>query len=270
MKHVFINNDFIEESKACLPVSDLAIQRGYAVFDFFRLAGNRPLFLEQHLDRFFHSAHRLRLPVPFEREGLRDVIRQLLIKNDLPDTGIKMTLTGGCSADGVTPSTPNFIISQHSFSTPSATQQEKGIVLKTYPHQRQLADVKSTDYLMAIWLQPLLQESGADDLLYHFKNQVSESPRSNFFLITVGDTVVTPAEDMLKGITRNNLIKVAKDHFAVEERAVTVEELATAKAAFITSTTKQILPVRQIDDVVYTDFTAVKKLQQLLQQFTGL
>ena len=115
-----------------------------------------------------------------------------------------------------------------------------------------------------------LQESGADDLLYHFKNQVSESPRSNFFLITAGDTVVTPADNMLKGITRNNLIKVAKDHFAVEERTVTVKELATAKAAFITSTTKQILPVRQIDDVAYSDFTAVRKLQQLLQQFTGL
>jgi D-alanine transaminase/branched-chain amino acid aminotransferase len=99
---------------------------------------------------------------------------------------------------------------------------------------------------MAIWLQPLIKEKGADDVLYQVNGLVSECPRSNFFIVTADDTVVT-ATQPLKGIIRMKTLEIARRQFKVEERELTLEEAYGAKEAFITSTTKHILPVVQLD-----------------------
>ncbi len=250
-KWVFLNDRFLEEEKAVFHFKDLSFQRGYGVFDFFRLIGNRPLFLDDHLDRFYSSAEGMRLPVFLKREELQNAIFELIEKNAQPNTGIRLSLTGGYAEDGFNIGKPNFCISQHTFTPPAEEQIQKGIKLFSYPHQRQLPHIKSIDYLMAVWLQPKRIEQGADDILYYQNGFISESPRSNFFLVTSENKIVTPAENALKGITQMKVIQIARQAFEVEERAVTMEEIKSAREAFITSTTKQILPVRQIDDVVF-------------------
>jgi branched-subunit amino acid aminotransferase/4-amino-4-deoxychorismate lyase len=69
-------------------------------------------------------------------------------------------------------------------------------------------------------------------------------------MVTAEDAIVTPVRHILKGITRMKVLEVAGRRFRTEERDMTVEELKTAKEAFITSTTKHILPVLQIDDII--------------------
>ncbi len=226
---------------------DLSFQRGYGVFDFFRLVNDTPLFLDDHLDRFFFSATGLHLTVPFDRAGLKDIIVELVRKNNRPGTGIRLSLTGGVSDDGFSIGQPALVVSQHSFPSPTHAQTGQGIRLLSYGYQRQLPHLKTIDYLTAIWLQPLRKEKGADDLLYHHNGFISESPRSNFFLVKNNHTLVTPADGVLAGITRKKLLQVAAKHFRVEERPISFSELAEAKEAFLTSTTKQILPVSQVD-----------------------
>lgn len=252
-KWVFLNEGFVEEEKASLHFRDLSFQRGYGIFDFFRLVGNHPLFLEDHLDRFCFSSEEMHLKVPYFRSELSQIIAELSGKNDLPGTGIRLSLTGGYSADGFALDKPNFVISQHSFHSPTEEQRRVGIKLLTYPHLRQLPHVKSIDYLMAIWLQPLRMKKGADDLLYHMNGFIAECPRSNFFLVTAEEKIITPLHDVLHGITRKKVLTIAKEHYEVEERAIHIEEIKTAREAFITSTTKQILPVGQIDNVTFKD-----------------
>lgn len=251
-KWAYLNDNFIAEEKALIHFKDLSFQRGYGIFDFFRLSGEKPLFLEDYLDRFFSSAEGMRLPLPLERNKLKSVITALIERNNMPDSGIRLSLTGGYGDDGFSIGQPNFLISQHSFTPPTSEQVEKGITLFSYPHQRQLPHIKSIDYLMAVWLQPQRQGKGADDILYHQNGIISECPRSNFFLVTGENKIITPAENVLKGITRAKVLVVAKKEFQVEERAITLEEVKTAREAFITSTTKQVLPIRQIDDTVYS------------------
>jgi len=75
-------------------------------------------------------------------------------------------------------------------------------------------------------------------------------------MITKEDKLVTPAQNILKGITRKNILDNAGFlGIKIEERDINIEELKTAKAAFICSTTKAILPVTQIDDIVYDDIS---------------
>jgi branched-chain amino acid aminotransferase len=209
----FINTSFIEESRASLPINDLAIQRGYGVFDFLKLAGNKPLFLQDHLDRFHASAKALHLPVEMERRVLVDVIDELIKRNDIPGSGMRLTLTGGATGDGLRISRPNLIISQHLFQKPTPLHLEKGLRLMSYGHQRQLPQVKSIDYLMAVWLQPFLEDKGFDDVLYFAGDFATECPRANFFLIGSDNKIITPASQVLMGITRKKTIGLAQNEF---------------------------------------------------------
>jgi branched-chain amino acid aminotransferase len=262
----FINDRFVPSAEATLPIDDLSIQRGYGVFDFFRLIGQQPLFPDDHLQRFYRSAAALHLTVPYSKAELNVLIQELIIKNDLPDSGIRLTLTGGSSPDGMNPGKSNLMMTQQSLAPLSKDQIAQGIRLMTYEHQRQLPEVKTIDYLMAIWLQPLIRQKGFDDVLYHRNGWITECPRSNFFLVMRDDTIVTPAEGILWGITRKKLLQITRKTFRVEERPVSLEELRMAKEAFITSTTKGILPVRQIGHHVMDiqSNLVTRKLQSML------
>lgn len=247
---VFLNNQFIAEDEAMLNVADLSIQRGYGVFDFFKIVDFVPVFLKDHLDRFYYSAEQMRLEVGYSKDELRKIIFELLEKNNVDNTGVRLTLTGGYSPDGYQLSKANLIISFRQFTPPTDQQIAKGIHLVTYEHQRQLPHVKTIDYLMAIWLQPFIKQQNADDVLYHQKGIVTECPRSNFFIVTYDNKILTPSTNILNGVIRRTLIEVARTKFKVEEREVSIEEIKSAKEAFITSTTKTVLPVRQIDEYI--------------------
>ena len=242
-KWAFVNEQYVAEEKACLHFRDLSIQRGYGIFDFLKLVENTPLFLEDHLDRFFHSAREMFLPIRHTKEELSSLIQELVRRNNLPASGIRLTLTGGYSPDGYGIGEPNLILSQHAIQYPNLDQFRTGIRLITYEYQRPLPHVKTIDYLMAVWLQPLICRSGADDVLYNTNGLVSECPRSNFFIVTKDETIVTPGEHILKGISRKKLLEIAKKKFQVEEKMLKLEDVFHAKEVFVTSTTKAVLPV---------------------------
>ncbi len=101
--------------------------------------------------------------------------------------------------------------------------------------------------MMSIWLQPLLKEKQADDFLYHNNGIITECPRSNFFMVSPEGKIVTPANNILSGITRMKVLVLASNHLPIEERDIHIDELQTATEAFITSTTKQIIPVTRIN-----------------------
>ncbi len=72
--HVWLNNSLILADEAQLSITDLAIQRGYGIFDFLKTIDNKAIFLEDHLDRFFHSAKSMRLDFKTSRDELRNRI----------------------------------------------------------------------------------------------------------------------------------------------------------------------------------------------------
>jgi branched-subunit amino acid aminotransferase/4-amino-4-deoxychorismate lyase len=95
-----------------------------------------------------------------------------------------------------------------------------------------------------------------------------ECPRSNFFLISEQGNIVTPKDDILKGITRKNILASARENgIEVEERPIAIEEIKTAKGAFIASSTKRIIPISKIDEsVIATDSPILEKVFNMLVQ----
>lgn len=270
MRWTFVNNDFAEEGRSVIQTNDLAIQRGYAVFDYFRTANNQPLFLDDYLDRFFNSAKELSISVAHTAQELKAIIRQLIQKNNILQSGIRMIATGGYSPDSYTPVQGNFILQQQPIVLPDSTRFEEGIKIMTHPYQRDLPTVKSTNYVMGIWLQKQLKEKGLDDVLYFQNNIITEFPRANIFMVTPDAQLITPARNILAGITRKKILEFAGEILPVETRDISVTELKRATEVFMTSTTRRILPVTEIDGIRIGNGKAGPLTRQLQEQFIRL
>jgi D-alanine transaminase/branched-chain amino acid aminotransferase len=243
----FIHNQLQPLEQAFLHISDLAIQRGFGIFDFFRVHQGKPLFLGDYLNRFYLSAGMLGLSVPLEREALTETIGALIRKNDLPASGVKILLTGGYSADGYSPGVPNLIITQQAVTLPDPSKMAQGIKIITQEHVRELPLCKTINYTMGLRLLGRIRDEGADDVLYYRNGVVTELPRCNFFIVKSDNTVVTPADNVLRGVTRKNVLELARRKYQVTEGDVTLADIRQAKEAFLTSTTKRILPVVQVN-----------------------
>ena len=267
--YVWVNDSLIPADDAQVNISDLAVQRGYGIFDFFMTIDSQPVFLEDHLDRFFRSAVLMRLDIKMSRDEVRSRVNQLIKKNNLSDSGIKIILTGGFSPDGFNIAAPNLIITQQSFQIPR-TMHENGLSIITHEYQRQFANAKTLDYLQAIWLQPVLKEKKADDVLYHSNGLILECPRANFFIVTKDDKVLTPESGMLKGVSRKQVLEISAEFYHTEARDVTLDELRNAKEAFITSTTKNILPVVKVDGKVLGDGRPGAITRALAEKYSGM
>lgn len=263
----FFNDTFIPAEEAKLHVADLSIQRGYAVFDYCRTVNRKPLFINDHLDRFFTSAAAMHLPVNKTREELIHIIEQLIHQSSLPEAGIRIMLTGGYSPDTYTPAAPNLLITCHPVKTATADDFEKGLSAITYEHQRELPHIKSINYLTAVWLQPLLKEKKAADVLYHHNKIITEFPRSNVFVVTKDKRLLTPARNMLKGITRKQVLSLAAAILPVEERDIHLEEVYDAAELLLTSTSKKLMPVVRIDDTVIGEGKPGELTRELYRRF---
>ncbi|MDN5288893.1 MAG: hypothetical protein JWR38_5167 [Mucilaginibacter sp.] len=243
--YISINNEILLKTQGALGINDLSIQRGYGIFDFLKVIDNRPIFLDDHLNRFYRSAEEMNLSMDMDRSALKLAIHELMQKNNLPNSAIKIILTGGYADDGFTLHKPNLIITQDAFTMEDRTNL-KGMKLVTYNHQRQLPTVKTIDYLQAIRLRPFIAENNADEVLYHNNNQIGECPRANFFIVTDKE-IITPKDNILSGIIRSKVLKLSIENYSIIERYISLSELEQAKEAFITSSTKNAYPVIAIN-----------------------
>jgi D-alanine transaminase/branched-chain amino acid aminotransferase len=262
----YLNNRFLNFDEAVLHISDLGLQRGYGIFDYFLEMEGRIPFLEDYLDRFYKSAALLNMDVPLDIDLLKEKIYYLLQQNKMGTSGIKLLLTGGYSEDLYSPSgKPNFmILNLPVFHQPGDFGQ--GIKLILLDYQRHIPEVKTTFYLPSIALFPKLKETGATEVLYHHNGLVSEATRANIFLIK-NDILITPSPGVLKGITRKHVLGVAKDLMALEEREVALEELWEADEIFITGTSKHVASVIEIGGRVIGDGVPGKWTKRISQAY---
>lgn len=267
---VFLNDQFLENKDASLNIMDLSIQRGYAAFDYLRTVNGKPLFIEYHLDRFYASAEAMRLPLSKTKEELTGIIIELIKKSGLSQVGIRLILTGGYSPDAYNPAEPNLLITCNPQTLPLPEDFEKGISIITYEYQRDLPQVKNINYMMAVWLQPIIKEKKADDVLYYRDNKLTEFPRANLFIVSKENILITPSENILLGITRKKLIGLAIEFINVEERNISKEELYEAKEIFMCSTTKRILPIVRVDGMEIGDGHSGEITKELYTRFLSL
>lgn len=261
---IYLNGEILPTEKAQLHVSDLGLLRGYGIFDFFRAIDGQPVFIEDHLDRFENSAKLMHLPIPESRERLREIIHEIIRLNPHKLLGVKMIMTGGYSEDGYTPSPKsNLIVMGKPFEFQPA---EVGLKLMSMEYRREIPEIKTLNYIVPIRAIQQMKSIGANDLLYHQNGKISESSRSNIFIVK-NEKIITPLDGALFGVTRKHILNFAKKHFVVEERDVSIQEYFGADEVFTTGSTKRITAIISTDNQVFSHGEVgkiTKKLQDLL------
>jgi len=263
MEYCYLNGELIREADCKLHISDLQIQRGYGVFDFFRCRDGAIPWLEDYQKRLFTSIQLAGIENPLNQEEFQGIIHELQERNGGLRGAFKIIVTGGNSStlEGVTgPAT--VIIMQVGWNPHPEGNFEKGVNLVSDEFVRPNPKIKSLYYFNSLRLRQKLKEHQAVDVLYH-KGTVSECSRANLFWVQDG-RFFTPASNILEGITRKQVMKLAG---AVSLRDPDLNELLNADEVFITSTSRDITPVVNIDGRSIGKGIPGKQTLQLMQAF---
>lgn len=268
--YCYINGNTATVAESSIGVTDLALQRGYGVFDYIGSYKGSLFRFKDHYERFKFSSGQLHLLVPLSESKMKKVGMQLLEMSELKRPALRMILTGGYSEIKPLLSKPNLIMIAEELPVYPTDIYQSGAKLITVNYQRELPNVKTINYLNTFRLNELKADKGAFDVLYYSDNGITECPRNNFFIFR-NNKLITPKDFILLGITRKVVLELAKRYFTVEERKIAPDELQNADEAFITSTTSGIIPVVKIDhnsvgQGVVGDNT--KKIMQLFNDYT--
>ncbi len=267
----YVNGSFVPAAEGALALNDLGVVRGYGVFDVLRTYGQSPFRLRQHVLRLLRSAQMIDLELPWSVGEIEAIVRETMMHNDPTDVTIRIIATGGQSANFIVPQErPSLVVMLAPVSPANPLHFTQGARLITVETERFMPTVKSLNYVAAIMAQKRARAAGVVEALYRDANgMISECTTSNFFMVC-GDRLVTSDVDVLAGITRGATLEIAEDLFQVEVRPIHYDELARADEAFITSTTKEIMPVVQVDDVVIGQGAVGAATRRMMETFRQL
>jgi branched-chain amino acid aminotransferase len=245
----FVDGDYVDETAAVLPVTDLIILRGYGVFDFLRTYNGYPFHLPAHAERLRNSAALIGMDCPWSLEELSSIVHTTLEKNGYKESNIRMLITGGDSEDNISPGRhPRLLVMVNPLKSFPEIWYRDGIKIITARLNRFIPGAKSIDYIRAIMTLRDAHAAGAVESVYVSQDdRVLEGTTSNLFIVS-GGSVITPSDDILPGITREVVLDLLEPEFKPEVRPVTMQELTDADEVFMSSSTKELVPVVQVDD----------------------
>ncbi|MDC7233810.1 MAG: aminotransferase class IV [Spirochaetales bacterium] len=268
MSIYYMDGEFIESDKAVLPVNDMAVLRGYAIFDYMRTYRGRPFYLKEHIRRFAHSGDCMGLPLPLSEQEIYDVVMETLSRNSFEESNVRIIYTGGISADSVSPGgNGKFIVMVTERMKLPEWWYTEGVKIITAQVERYMPEAKSTNYMNAVLTQQQAKKAGAVEAVYvDRKGNVHEGTTTNIFLHLDGRWV-TPDRDILPGITRSVIIELMESEFTVEPGEVSREDLLRADEIFISASNKEIIPVIQVDEVKIASGRVGDKTRKVMDLF---
>ncbi len=253
---VFLNGKWLPADQAKVSAFDRGFVFGDGVYEVIPVYGKRPFRLTQHLARLDRSCNSIRLQNPHSGEEWTKIIGQLIEQSNSDDQSIYLQITRGVAArDHAFP--VKVSPTSFAFSKPlkyaDNKEQENGVSAITTEDIRWLrCDIKSVALLANVILRQDAIESGAAEAILLRDESLTEGAASNIFIVK-NDCIITPpkSELILPGITRDLIVELAQaNDICMEERNVTVRELMTADEVWMSSSTKEILPIVTVNDTV--------------------
>lgn len=264
----YLNGEYLPFNKASLPLNDLGIVRGYGVFDFLRTYQGVPFRLREHVQRLQKSAQLIGLTVPWSTEEIEAIAHSTIGHNHLPEANIRIVVTGGVSTDFITPlGQPSLMVIVTPVSEYPKDYYEQGVKAITVPIERFFPKAKSLNYISAIGALQQAKLTHAVEALYrNQQGHVLEGTTTNFFVFR-GSQLITPKDNILNGITREVVLELAGNYFQVLEEAIAYSDLSSCDEAFITSSTKEIMPIVQVDEIPISQGKPGENTQRIMHLF---
>ncbi|WP_404324525.1 aminotransferase class IV [Azospirillum doebereinerae] len=232
---VWLNGTLAEGGAARIDPADRGFTLGDGLFETLRVAAGAPLHLDRHLARLRAGGELLDLAVPWTDTALGAAMAALLAATGCRTGSLRLTLTRGPAARGVLPpavTTPSLLLTCGGLPPDGPVRAVVATVTRRNEHSP-LSRLKTLNYLDAILARQEAARRGADDaLLLNTAGRLAEATAANLF-VRHGDRVATPPveEGGLPGIGRALIL----ERHAVEERPLTLDDLARADEAFLTN-----------------------------------
>ena len=253
----WMNGKFIQLSEARIPVLDWGFLRSDATYDVVHVWKGRFFRLDKHIDRFFQSTEKLRMPCTVSRIDLKKILAGCVERSGLDNAYVEMIQTRGMSPNferDPRKSEPRFI----AFAVPfgwilKPEEFEKGLDVLVSNRRRISPNSVDSSIKNYHWLDLVsgmfeAYDKGHDTvILTDEENNISEGPGFNIFC--VDETGLnTPNKGVLEGITRQTVLDLAKElNVPFQLRPISLETLKSSNEVFATSTAGGIMPITKIN-----------------------
>ncbi len=265
----YIDGEFVNDDQAMIPAKDITVLRGFGVFDFLITYNKLPFFLKKHVARLENSAQEIGLTLGHSNKEICDIVIQTLEKNSHhTESNIRIVYSGGISPDGVTPQGNGILMVMVTpkYELPNWWYTD-GAKIITVDMERFIPTSKSTNYLSAVFAQQKAHKTGAVEAIYKTpESHLLEGTTTNLFCFK-GDTLITPPDGILPGITRSVVLDLLKDSYEIQLRHIHEDELKEMDEIFITASNKEVVPIIQVDHLVIKDGKPGKKTKELLKKW---
>jgi branched-chain amino acid aminotransferase len=263
-KFIWMDGSFVTWENAKIHVLSHVIHYASGVFEGIRCYettdGPAIFRLEDHVTRLFNSAKIYRLEIPYTEQAFKDAIISVVKKNELKSCYIRPIIFRGYSELGVNPlNCPvNCAIGAWPWGHYLGDAIKKGakVMVSSWIRPPQMvlpSKAKAVgNYLNSVLMKMEAIEKGFDEAIALNSNgYVSEGTGENLFMVCNGSIITPPSNaDILLGITRESVIKIAKDlGYPVIERNISRGELYCADELFFTGTAAEVTPIIKLDKI---------------------
>jgi len=241
-------------SQGRVPVEDRGFQFGDGIYETIRVVNGRTFRLGDHLKRLSESALGTMIPLEYDEPAMREICAQLLEKSSLREGIIYIQVTRGVSPRNhlpLNPLRPTTIAYTQELSPMTPERWRRGVSAIFHPdHRWGRCDLKTIALLPNVMAIMEAHAQGADDAIFcSAEGIVRECSASNIFCIRNGEVFTPPlSHHVLAGVTRTATLEACGElGLACHETDLLAEDYLRAQEVFLTSTTRNIVPIRSID-----------------------
>ena len=254
MTTVYLNGRFLPPGQAMVPVLDRGFLFGDGVYEVIPAYGGRLFRLEEHLARLEDSLAAVRIRNPHDRAGWAALLTRLVADNGGGDQSVYLQVTRGADSKRDHAFPKGIAPTVFAMSTPMAPlppgMAERGIAAITRDDYRWArCDIKAITLLANVLLRQEAVDAGAYETILLRDGHAIEGAASNLFIVEDG-VILTPPKGplLLPGITRDLVLELAAAHGqSAREAAIGEAQLRAADEIWLTSSTREIMPVTLLD-----------------------
>ncbi len=261
---VNVNGRVSDQEHASISIFDHGFLYGEGVYETLRTYNGQPFLFERHMRRLRKSADMLALAIPLADAQIDARFRETMRVAGLGDgvdreAYIRILVTRGIGEltyDPAATPTPSIVVIVKPNVPPPREVFERGVkvalvgVVRNHPGTVNPL-IKSTSLLNnALAMQEALRSGAFEGVMRNYKGELAECTQSNLFIVKDGAALTPPVNaGLLPGITREFLFEVgAEAGIPVREAVLRDSDLFGADESFLTSTTREVVPIVQVDD----------------------
>lgn len=267
MAKAIFNGKIIDENEAKISIADKGYFFDFAVYSSIKVIQGKIFFPEYHVARLFESAKLINLENDFKNKEVVAWLEKLVEAEKSKDALLRIVLIGDPDKNS---EAKLFIFSIGGLTFYPDKFYKQGVKVITYHGERGVPKSKTKDLLMSFLAYRKANEQGAlDALLIDHDGNIREGTRSNFFAIKNQAVITPPADKVLEGITKKIILQAVKNHFEIRHEDIPLKSIRDYDEFFISSTSMNVMPIRQIDDIIFeTNFEKTRLIEKLFKELT--